>query len=185
MKPSPNKGRSFERCCHRSNEHVIYPHPSATSTYARIFGSASLSAASSPWVVGLLCGFCTSPDGAWRECGWRRCLGDRFLLRSQWSASLTTHSRTASPRFVAAPRLSSPRTVFFLLLHLGIMPFKEETETKYRGLTPHKITPMSGVLHTEPRAARLFLLASLSPRPCERRRYPTEITQPNDRHLNY
>ena len=26
----------------------------------------------------------------------------------------------------------------------------------YSGLTPHKITPMSGVLHTEPRAARLL-----------------------------
>ena len=35
----------------------------------------------------------------------------------------------------------------------------------YRGLTPHKITPMSGVLHAKPRAARLFLLASRSPRP--------------------
>ena len=36
------------------------------------------------------------------------------------------------------------------------MPFNKETETKYRGLSPHKITLMSGVLHTESRVARLF-----------------------------
>ena len=41
-------------------------------------------------------------------------------------------------------------------LHFGIMPFNKETETKYRGLSPHKITLMSGVLHTESRVARLF-----------------------------
>ena len=29
------------------------------------------------------------------------------------------------------------------------MPFNKETETKYRGLSPHKITPMSGVLHAK------------------------------------
>ena len=34
-------------------------------------------------------------------------------------------------------------------LHFGIMPFNKETETMYRGLTPHKITPMSGVLHAK------------------------------------
>ena len=31
-------------------------------------------------------------------------------------------------------------------LHFGIMTFNKETETMYRGLTPHKITPMSGVI---------------------------------------
>ena len=41
---------------------------------------------------------------------------------------------------------------YYLLLdlHFGIMPFNKETETKYRGLSPHKITPMSGVLHAKP-----------------------------------
>ena len=29
------------------------------------------------------------------------------------------------------------------------MPFNKDTETMYRGLAPHKITPMSGVLHTK------------------------------------
>ena len=30
------------------------------------------------------------------------------------------------------------------------MTFNKETETMYRGLSPHKITPMSGVLHAKP-----------------------------------
>ena len=34
-------------------------------------------------------------------------------------------------------------------LHFGIMTFNKETEIRYRGLTPHKITPMSGVLHAK------------------------------------
>ena len=29
------------------------------------------------------------------------------------------------------------------------MTFNKETETMYWGLTPHKITPMSGVLHAK------------------------------------
>ena len=47
-KPSPNKGRCPGRCYRRSRPHVICPHPSATSTSVRSFGSVSLSAASSP-----------------------------------------------------------------------------------------------------------------------------------------
>ena len=38
------------------------------------------------------------------------------------------------------------------------MPFKEETETKYRGLTPHKITPMSGVHRPKISLLRLLVL---------------------------
>ena len=36
------------------------------------------------------------------------------------------------------------------------MPFNKDTETMYRGLAPHKITPMSGVLHAKP-GLRVFL----------------------------
>ncbi|MDB2686723.1 DUF4259 domain-containing protein [Mariniblastus sp.] len=38
------------------------------------------------------------------------------------------------------------------------MPFKEETETKYRGLAPHKITPMSGVHRPKISLLRLLVL---------------------------
>ena len=37
-----------------------------------------------------------------------------------------------------------------------------------------RLTRDNNTLHTEPRAARVFLLASLSPRPGERCRYPTQ-----------
>ena len=50
MKPSPNKGRLKTSVVLK---HVICPRPSATSTSAHSFGSVSLSAASSPGVVGL------------------------------------------------------------------------------------------------------------------------------------
>jgi len=52
-KSSPNKGRSFGLRCRRFHEHVICPHPSARSTDANSSGSVSLSAASSPAVIGL------------------------------------------------------------------------------------------------------------------------------------
>ena len=37
------------------------------------------------------------------------------------------------------------------MLHCNhlLMTFNKETETMYRGLTPRKITPMSGVLHAK------------------------------------
>ena len=54
------------------------------------------------------------------------------------------------------PKVALASYYLLLDLHFGIMPFNKETETKYRGLSPHKITPMSGVLHTESRVARLF-----------------------------
>ena len=44
------------------------------------------------------------------------------------------------------------------MLHCNhlLMTFNKETETMYRGLSPHKITPMSGVLHAKP-DLRVFL----------------------------
>ena len=39
------------------------------------------------------------------------------------------------------------------------MPFKEETETKYRGLAPHKITPMSGVHRPKISLLRLLVFS--------------------------
>ena len=42
------------------------------------------------------------------------------------------------------------------------MTFNKETETMYRGLSPHKITPMSGVLHTEPGLRAVFSACKIS-----------------------
>ena len=50
------------------------------------------------------------------------------------------------------------------------MTFNKETETMYRGLTPHKITPMSGVLHTEHSFGRVEVVRCLFV-PGEPRRY--------------
>ena len=56
------------------------------------------------------------------------------------------------------------------------MTFNKETETMYRGLTPHKITPMSGVLHTEPFLGRASILCFLYG-PGEPGRYPARAIE--------
>ena len=56
----------------------------------------------------------------------------------------------------------------------------KETGTKYRGLAPHKITPMLGVLHVRTGVAFIGLLASLSPVPRDFYRYPNHVRMIND-----
>ena len=69
----------------------------------------------------------------WREWGRRR----------QSGRHLRTLSQASSPRSVASPQLPSPSTsierLTFGILSSVQFPFS------YRGLTPHKFTPMSGV----------------------------------------
>ena len=158
MKPSPNKGRSFERRYRRSSKHVIYPHPSATSTYVHLFGSVSLSDASSPRTEGLLCDFCTSPGGAWRGMRLTTMSWQRLSAKKPRGASLTTHSDCLSS-VCCRSKVVLASYCLLLDLHFGRMPFKEETETKYRGLAPHKITPMSGVHRPKISLLRLLVFS--------------------------
>ena len=94
--------------------------------------------------VGLICGFCSSPGGAWRE-----------DVRGT-KPGVFVHLRDCLSPVCYLPKVALASYYLLLDLHFGIMPFNKETETKYRGLSPHKITLMSGVLHTESRVARLF-----------------------------
>jgi len=85
------------------------------------------------------------------------------------------HSQASSPRFVAAPQLPSPRVCFlkdFHLVYWLLWKYRNSTQgTKLSKPHPISTRPCRAYLHTEPRAARLFLLASLSPRPGERWRW--------------
>ncbi len=159
---SPNKGRS---CC---QEHVICPCPSATSTSAHSSGSVSLSAASSPGVVGLyvvsvrhLAGLgenVADDDLAEDSCP-IQLSSNRTIFERQ--PALRAHSQASSPRFVASPQLPSPRTVFqwkFIWYHDSL----KETGTKYRGLAPHKITPIVGRTATEHGIGRLQMETTLA-----------------------
>ena len=143
-KPSPNKGRCPDRCYRRSRPHVICPHPSATSTSVRSFGWVSLSAASSP------------PTSASYVVSVRHLVGlGEKMSGGQNPAYSYIFADCLSP-VCYLPKVALASYYLLLDLHFGIMTFNKETETMYRGLTPHKITPMSGVLHTESRAARLL-----------------------------
>ena len=137
-KPSPNKGRCPDRCYRRSRPHVICPHPSATSTSVRCFGSVSLSAANSP------------PTSASSVVSVRHLVGlGEKMSGGQNPAYSYIFADCLSP-VCYLPKVVLASYYLLLDLHFGIMPFCKETETKYRGLTPHKITPMSGVLHAKP-----------------------------------
>ena len=61
---------------------------------------------------------------------------------ADWVAS-PTHSQASSPRLVALPQLPSPRTLS-IGVTFGILP-SLRFPFSYRGLAPHKFTPMSGV----------------------------------------
>jgi hypothetical protein len=67
---------------------------------------------------------------------------------------LRTHSQASSPGSVASPQLPSPRTVFQWKF-IWYTDSLKETGTKHRGLSPHKITPMLGVLQR--RTGDLFI----------------------------
>ena len=144
---SPNKGRS---CC---QEHVICPCPSATSTSAHSSGSVSLSAASSPGVVGLyvvsvrhLAGLGENvADDELPRIPVR--FSYRRTARSSSDSQLYEHIRRLPPHGSLPPR-SCPHLVLTSMGYpFGIMTPTKVTGTKYRGLSPHKITPMLGVLH--------------------------------------
>ena len=84
--------------------------------------------------------FCSSTGGSWRE--------DVQQRITRW---LIDHLRRLPPHGLS-PRRSCPRLVLSSTSYpFGIMTPVEETGTKYRGLSPHKITPMLGVLHAEAR----------------------------------
>jgi hypothetical protein len=119
---SPNKGRS----CFQ--EHVICPRPSARSTSATSSGSVSLSAASSPVVVGLVSSFCSSPGGSWRECVWRRFSVEarpiRLLLNRDCSRRLsrfTNHIRRLPLHGLSPPRSCLRLVLSFVRISFGIL----------------------------------------------------------------
>ena len=136
-KPSPNKGRCPDRCYRRSRPHVICPYPSATSTSVRSFGWVSLSAASSP------------PTSASYVVSVRHLvgLGEKMSGGQNPAYSYIFAGFLPTGCYLTAVALAS--YTLHCRLYFGIMTFNKETETMYSGLTPHKSTPMSGVLHTE------------------------------------
>ena len=117
---------------------MICPHPSATSTSVRSFGLVSLSAASSP------------PTSASYVVSVRHLvgLGEKMSGGQNPAYSYIFAGFLPTGCYFTAVALAS--YTLHCPLHFGIMTFNKETETMYRGLTPHKYTPMPGVLHTEP-----------------------------------
>ncbi|EMI24374.1 cyclophilin [Rhodopirellula europaea SH398] len=96
---------------------------------------------------------------------------------------LTDHLRRLPPHGLSPPR-SCPRLVlssYELSIWYDDSLF-EETGTKYRGLSPHKITPMLGVLHRS-RACAVSQMDNQPSRPGDGYRYPTQISGLNVRTL--
>ncbi len=139
--PCPNMGR-FKAS--EALKHVIYSRPSATSTSIPSSGSISLSAASSSGVVGLVCDFCSSPGGSWRADVQRRFFAGLPIIFAGFLSTVCYLAAVA----LASYCLSSE-------LHLVYCLVLKETGTKYRGLSPHKITPIVGRTATEHGMGRL------------------------------
>ena len=108
------------------------------STSVRSFGSVSLSAASSP------------PTSASYVVSVRHLVG---LGEKMSGGQNPAYSYIFAGFLPTGCYLTAVALAWYTLhcrLHFGIMTFNKENETMYRGLTPHKITPMSGVLHAKP-----------------------------------
>ena len=85
-------------------------------------------------------------------------LGEKKVRVANIKPGVYAHLRGLPPHGILLPHRSCPRLVLstFVFYILVECLSKEETENKYRGLAPHKITPMSGVLHAKP-DLRVFL----------------------------
>ena len=140
---------------------MICPHPSATSTSVRSFGWVSLSAASSP------------PTPASYVVSVRHLvrLGEKMSGGQTPAYSYIFAGFLPTGCYLTAVALAS--YTLHCPLPFGIMTFNKETETMYRGLTPHKITPISGVLHAKSPTPRV--LKQRSPRRLgDHGRYPAQ-----------
>ena len=138
---SPNKGRS---CC---QEHVICPCPSATSTSAPSSGSVSLSAASSPGVVGLNVVSVRHLAGLGENVADNDLAGDACPIQSLSNrtipgvSQLYEHIRRLPPHGSSPPRSCPHLVLSFTSYPFGIMTPVRETGTKYRGLAPTRSRP--------------------------------------------